>query len=1113
MRKILCLAFLLTLPLFAQEPYHGIPPAAATWLSSNGTLAGPWNPLTAAAGTDPYIGTPRAAGIYYSSTGTQAGPWYPCTLAACFGGGSTITLTTASTSGLATLTGTVLNIPHYAGSGANADITSLTGLTTPLPVSEGGTGTTTPALTAGTGCSGFTGTWPNITVNCAGTGGAVASVSNSDGTLTVTPTTGVVVASLNLAHANTWTGQQTFVAPVLGTPASGLATNLTGLPAASVVAGALANGMTATTQSANDGSTDLATTRYVDTGINNAIAGVNPAVAVLAASTASVTGTYAQVGGGIGDTFTVTATGAFTLDGVAINTIGQRVLLKNQATASQNGVYTATVVGASLVSPVFTRALDYDTPSDVNNTGSIPVQSGTANALTSWLLTSQVTSIGSSGSSLTYAQFSYGTSIPLSALAVQAADTVVQNATNSSAAPTAVAMPSGCTTGVNYSTATHTWTCPSSGGLVDPTSINLSLTPYYASAAGATTTTGNFSASATSGTVASCSTFLANNGVLIVGGASGGWTGTDYIGTVVSCTGTTLTITPAITNAVSSHVVQHDETAAFVAALAALNDVAGGTILLPNLSATTQGVYLVNGALQNTGTANAILQMPTSTLGYAGINITIQGFTKWLSSPIIQTSLNTSGASLFGGYGTVSPHLTGVGLQFKDVQVFGPTSGSETLINGTNLQALNFEGSVRVQGATTGIATTGNGVLFPSIGNNVALYISGLLAIQGFGTAVRLGEHSAGLDILVANSTNGVVFDVAPGGAFGDTTPNSISVSHIWCGPPSSSGGSTTVTNCLVGGSQATSIAVADVDYEGTGGTLVSDPSNFLHGTVSYALNNTASCPTSPTISGATNLAFTSLNCVPGGQQAVATGTPASGDIAAFGGPSSVSTATAAQVNTLLKTLSGCNVPTNVYVPQGGSCVAPSGSSGGMTNITSSVTFSGSATCTNSGGQCVVGTPGTTWTFSTIPGSYRKLLILLTAANSSSASLCPTLIWNGDTTSPHYQTQSLYGSQTSAAGTQSAGSANGTAGCITGTNITNDAGQIEIDVDLYAGTTFNKKAIVQSFRYDNSTVTTFQTHAINWTNGGTPAAITSGTLTLSGGNFVAGSSMSVYGIQ
>jgi len=37
-----------------------------------------------------------------------------------------------------------------------------------------------------------------------------ASVSNSDETLTISPTTGAVVASLNLGSPNVWTGQQTF---------------------------------------------------------------------------------------------------------------------------------------------------------------------------------------------------------------------------------------------------------------------------------------------------------------------------------------------------------------------------------------------------------------------------------------------------------------------------------------------------------------------------------------------------------------------------------------------------------------------------------------------------------------------------------------------------------------------------------------------------------------------------------------------------------------------------------------------------------------------------------------------------------------------------------------
>lgn len=41
-------------------------------------------------------------------------------------------------------------------------------------------------------------------------GGAVSSVANSDATLTISPTTGSVVASLNLGHANTWTANQVF---------------------------------------------------------------------------------------------------------------------------------------------------------------------------------------------------------------------------------------------------------------------------------------------------------------------------------------------------------------------------------------------------------------------------------------------------------------------------------------------------------------------------------------------------------------------------------------------------------------------------------------------------------------------------------------------------------------------------------------------------------------------------------------------------------------------------------------------------------------------------------------------------------------------------------------
>src|SRR3989344_3343103 len=58
----------------------------------------------------------------------------------------------------------------------------------------------------------------SITGSCLVTG--VSSVSNSDNTLSISPTTGDVVASLNLANPNTWTGLQTFNAGLLATASS-----------------------------------------------------------------------------------------------------------------------------------------------------------------------------------------------------------------------------------------------------------------------------------------------------------------------------------------------------------------------------------------------------------------------------------------------------------------------------------------------------------------------------------------------------------------------------------------------------------------------------------------------------------------------------------------------------------------------------------------------------------------------------------------------------------------------------------------------------------------------------------------------------------------------------
>ncbi len=63
--------------------------------------------------------------------------------------------------------------------------------------------------------------------------GLVNSITNADGTLTIAPTTGAAIASLNLTHANTWTALQTFNGGIAGTSATTASLNLVGTQALS----------------------------------------------------------------------------------------------------------------------------------------------------------------------------------------------------------------------------------------------------------------------------------------------------------------------------------------------------------------------------------------------------------------------------------------------------------------------------------------------------------------------------------------------------------------------------------------------------------------------------------------------------------------------------------------------------------------------------------------------------------------------------------------------------------------------------------------------------------------------------------------------------------------
>ena len=96
---------------------------------------------------------------------------------------------------------------------------------------------------------------------------ALTSVTNSDGTLTISPNTGAVVASLALGNANTWTGAQTF-GTITPTTVAGPA-NFSGTP---TFANPVALGSsTATTQSVGTNNTTLATTAFVVAALGAAV--------------------------------------------------------------------------------------------------------------------------------------------------------------------------------------------------------------------------------------------------------------------------------------------------------------------------------------------------------------------------------------------------------------------------------------------------------------------------------------------------------------------------------------------------------------------------------------------------------------------------------------------------------------------------------------------------------------------------------------------------------------------------------------------------------------------------------------------------------------------------
>ena len=283
---------------------------------------------------------------------------------------------------------------------AQANITSL-GTLTGLGVN----GTiTASAITANTGVfTGDAGGLSNVvganvtgTVSSATTAGTVTTAAQpnitSVGTLSSVTTSGNVDTTANVVTDDIVgkTGGVTITAIGTDQPIS-LVTTGTG--------SVDVNSARITELATPTAATDAATKAYVDSVAEGLHVHESCEVATTGTLT-SITGgtiTYDNGTSGVGATLTTSSGNFDTIDGQSFSN-GERILVKDESTAANNGIYVKTS------STVLTRADDFDTPTEMAGGDFTFVSTGTQYNDTGWVMTDAVATVGTSA--VNFVQFS-----------------------------------------------------------------------------------------------------------------------------------------------------------------------------------------------------------------------------------------------------------------------------------------------------------------------------------------------------------------------------------------------------------------------------------------------------------------------------------------------------------------------------------------------------------------------------------------------------------------------------------------------------------------------------------------------------------------------------------
>jgi hypothetical protein len=261
----------------------------------------------------------------------------------------------------------------------------------------------------------------NITVNAQGqitaaangSGGVTSFSAGTTGFTPSTASTGAVTLAGTLNVANGGTGATTLSGYLFGNGTSAVTAVATipnaGLTNSSVTVGTTAialgassltlGGLTSVAVTQDPTSAlQLATKQYVDAVAEglHVHASCNAATPNTLASITGGTVTYNNGTAGVGATLTLSVA-LSTLDGYTLLD-GDRVLVKNEATQANNGIYTWATGGT-----VLTRATDFDTAAEMASGDFTFITYGTLYGSTGWVQTDPVTIVGTSP--VTWIQF------------------------------------------------------------------------------------------------------------------------------------------------------------------------------------------------------------------------------------------------------------------------------------------------------------------------------------------------------------------------------------------------------------------------------------------------------------------------------------------------------------------------------------------------------------------------------------------------------------------------------------------------------------------------------------------------------------------------------------